>query len=774
MLRIKQLTVLIFSVLCINISAQWTEHYSYNGCEFVAYAANKAISGIDIGLFAYDLNDHTLEKIGKTNLLTTVDITAISDDGVDNLFVGYTSGDIDIINLNSYEKLNIPELRLSENVTEKGINKFFCYGSTLYCATNDGIYEVNITKKEIKSHYKLRSNSVIVNAITVLDDKIYVATASGIMVASRNSNLLEAPSEWQLISEEKNYSDIVAIDGKIVATKGDVGEENELYIINTDEFEDFANVTNFRGLSTYKDKLVVASDSAIVVYDNNLELTKTLSSYTYSDGAKAIPNIRDVKCIGDDEYIVADNTKGLVIIDKNGKAQDHLPNGPSNNYCYAFLATKDAIYCTAGGINASYARLYRDITLHVYVNGQWQSDTWKGSKTDAINICNDKNHPDSIYMSSWGGGIFKIENYKIGKNYNASNSPIIGSTAYVGGIGYDSNSNLMVFNSFGSPGMWIRTPENKWYSLTYETLVNLHSTLKMLVTSNDNCWLIITRMTTNVTPGLFVFNTRGTLDDSDDIFRYAGSSSDSRYYGSMEMIDEDGELIASSIRDLAEDKNGQIWIGCDEGVVTFDNNDILFDSPGRPIFSRIKVPRNDGTNNADYLLDGVIVTAIAVDGANRKWIGTRMDGVYLVSEDGKETIHTFNKDNSPLPSNDILAITTTPNNDEVFIATASGIISYRSDAVEPAEEMDKLIVYPNPVKSNYNGQVKITGFSDQAQVKIADIKGRVVYSTTSNGGMAIWDCKGLDGRRVDSGVYLVFAISADGTEKARGQIVVLK
>ena len=81
-------------------------------------------------------------------------------------------------------------------------------------------------------------------------------------------------------------------------------------------------------------------------------------------------------------------------------------------------------------------------------------------------------------------------------------------------------------------------------------------------------------------------------------------------------------------------------MGTNNGVVEFYPQN-AFKSGTNFTINHLKVPRNDGTNLADYLLDNTDVTCIAVDGSNRKWIGTSTSGVLLVNEDGSEIIEQF-------------------------------------------------------------------------------------------------------------------------------------
>ena len=136
--------------------------------------------------------------------------------------------------------------------------------------------------------------------------------------------------------------------------------------------------------------------------------------------------------------------------------------------------------------------------------------------------------------------------------------------------------------------------------------------------------------------GLLVYNHNGTptvlSDDSRNVF--------ARY------VDQDGaEYAVGNVMCLTEDRSGRIWLAQDKGlfvipdITTAIRNNALY---GR----RPKVARNDGTEFADYLLDGEFVFDIAVDPSDRKWIATRNSGVYLVNADGTEVIANFNMENS--------------------------------------------------------------------------------------------------------------------------------
>ena len=174
------------------------------------------------------------------------------------------------------------------------------------------------------------------------------------------------------------------------------------------------------------------------------------------------------------------------------------------------------------------------------------------------------------------------------------------------------------------------------------------------------------------------------------------------------------------------------------------------------------------------LLETEVVGAIAVDGANRKWRGTQASGAFLVSQDGTRELAHFTAENSPLPSNNITAITIDGITGEVFFATDQGIISYRGEATDGVREATCASVFPNPVRESYQGPVAITGLAADSDVRITDIAGNLVYKTTSLGGQAIWPATDLAGQRVSTGVYLGMAADPTGATTCNTKVLVVR
>lgn len=228
-----------------------------------------------------------------------------------------------------------------------------------------------------------------------------------------------------------------------------------------------------------------------------------------------------------------------------------------------------------------------------------------------------------------------------------------------------------------------------------------------------------------------------------------------------------GNLPSNNVKSLALDRDGQMWVGTDKGVVVFDNPSAVFSGKNfdayTPVFERRR------------LLGNETITSIAIDGGNRKWIGTK-NGIFLFSPDGTELVSNFNEKNSPLPSNEISYITAEPNTGEVYIRTSKGMVSYRGTATEGSSKQDEnaVKVFPNPVRPDFEGQIGIEGLVENAFVKITDVAGNLVYETRANGGTAVWNGKTLAGGRVETGIYLIFSANKKGEETLVSRLAVVK
>ena len=250
-------------------------------------------------------------------------------------------------------------------------------------------------------------------------------------------------------------------------------------------------------------------------------------------------------------------------------------------------------------------------------------------------------------------------------------------------------------------------------------------------------------------------------------------TSDDRSVSFDQFTDQDGKTFNPRfVYCLAEDRRGQVWIGTSSGVVTVSNPARAFDSGF--YFNRVKVPRSDGSGLADYLLDTDAITCIAIDNSNRKWLGTEGSGLFLVSENGDRIISSYNTSNSPLPSNIITGLYADPSSNSVFVATPSGLFEFSSTSSPGQPDFSDVYAYPNPVTPDFSGWITIKGLMDNSLVKIVDSAMHLVYQTTSEGGMAMWDGCNMSGQRVRSGVYYVLASSGTDSSTTSSAAVACK
>jgi hypothetical protein len=361
------------------------------------------------------------------------------------------------------------------------------------------------------------------------------------------------------------------------------------------------------------------------------------------------------------------------------------------------------------------------------------------------------------YIGTFGSGLVEIINGTIndviGKGTAAKLTWRPGASVdgvKITGLKFDEDNNLWLINFLAdSKPIHCRLADGTWKRFTIHGLLGTRDVLgKVVVDNNGTKWI-----TTFEANGLLVFK-ENDLNDEDNVnVRLLNDQKDQ------------GALASKDVQCVAVDNDGEIWIGTANGVSVISSPRRIFDADAPD--SRTPYVREG--NIGVPLLQYETVTAIEIDGANRKWIGTR-NGLWLFNSDGSKALKNFNIENSPLYSNNILDLELNTKTGELFIATDKGLIIYKTDAVAAGEEFGDVYAYPNPVRPGYTGTIAISGLIADCTVKITDIAGNLVYETTSIGGQAVWDGNDFHGRRANSGVYLVFASSKDGLKHYQTKI----
>ncbi len=458
------------------------------------------------------------------------------------------------------------------------------------------------------------------------------------------------------------------------------------------------------------------------------------------------------------------NTELLAIV------KDLKPGGPKNNNFYEIKFVNNKLYTTGGVYNVGVDKCNPG-TIQILENDkEW---TIYQDQLDSItgymfwdNICIDVDPTNPSHVFAGGkSGLYEFMDGKLKAYYNKDNSPLDDAFDYgnnyliVSSICFDKEGNLWVLNS-------LTDKKANLFCLKKDGTWENHYSSALMV-NKDNFQLMRGAM----------FDSRGLLWFVNDhwdcpaLICYNTSTKKIKVYNRF--VNQDGTLIETTcVRCVAEDKEGNIWIGTNVGPLYLTPDAI---TSGSDVFTQFKVPRNDGTNYADYLLSNVDIKCITIDGAGRKWMGTG-NGAYLISADNLTQEAFFHKDNSELLSDEINSIAINGANGEVFFATTKGLCSYISDATTPSTEMskDNVYAYPNPVEPNYTGSISVVGLSMDADVKITTATGYLVYQGRSNGGSFTWNGCDMDGKRVASGIYNVITAKSDGSKGTVCKIAIIR
>ncbi len=758
-------TVLFFIFLFINFNAftqvpvgKWRDHFSYKKTHCVADAGSKVYVAAELAIFSYDKQEGTLEKLTKVNGLSDSKIERIAYNNANNaLLIIYENSNIDILINNTI--YNLSDIKRKQISADKTIYNITFSGDIAYLSCGFGIVLLDIDRLEFNDTYYIGDNAsyVKVNDITFDENNIYAATDEGLFYADFNSQDLVDYRNWGLLESIPNnnykFNIVHYFSNTLFANQINPVTENDTlyeYRNNSWQLNDDIKIDNIKSITDNENRIVFTMKSYMKVFDQNFNYIKHLSWYNFTNQDISTWTSMKYGIIDDsDNFFIADNRFGLVYT--NSDITNFIyPNGPSNNTT-AHIETVNGKVITTNGNNK--AKAWHSPIYNVFENENWE--TFEITNDTARNFFSIAVHPDDknrLFIGSWGYGIFEFQNNVWQNSYNHLNSSLQCISGYdygyirIASTVFDHNNNLWVSNQDVGEPISVRTPDNEWESYNFNGAITNVETGDIVVMENNHKWINL-----GEGGGILVLDDNNTpLDKDDDTFKKFTPKT------------SDGELISSTVYAIEQDKNGNVWVGTEEGVVIYYNPDDVFSD--NFYADRIQLTSYGNDTTEQYLLSTDIVADIETDGADRKWIATQNSGLFLVSDNGKEEIHNFNIYNSPLISNSIVDIGINHQSGEVFILTDKGILSYRSDATKAEDIFGEVYVFPNPVRPGYEGVITVTGIADEVNVKFTDISGNVVFETDALGGQAIWDGKTFDGRTVSTGVYLVFCSNEDGSQ----------
>jgi hypothetical protein len=759
----RYLLIIFLIILTESLSGQsasgvWADHLSYSSAKNIAIGPNVVYASTGSSIIVYDKLFDEIKKLSRVQGLSETGISSISySPEYNSLIIAYTSTNIDLVTNNIV--FNIPDIKRKYIPGKKEIYRIKTKGKYAYLASNFGIVVLDLLKNEIYDTWKpgTGGETAEVYDLSFGIDKIYAATSSGVYYAELTNPGLSYYSNWNKITSLRgssaSYNAVVVSNSKIYVNRPDkfAAGDSVFVIDNGASLFSFQYGISNRSFDSYAGGFTISSQNSIRVYNNAGSLLKSISSY-----GSGTTDVSQAIVEGSDIWI-ADKSAGLIKGENLTLFRNLVLPGPLTNNVINITNSNGKTFISGGAVDNAWNNTGRPLQVFSFENNLWHSE-FSGALREAMRVRADPDDNDHYYVSTWGSGLMEYNKDSLIHKYDDSNSPlktIIPGAPYsrICGLAMDKSHNLWITHS-GMPGsIKILKPDKTW--ITNPITINAPTIGDIIISKNGYKWIVLPRGF-----GLFILDDNNTPENfNDDRSK------------TMLVKDVEGNVI-SNVYSIAEDLDGNIWIGTDQGPAVYYNPNQIFDTDPRAY--RIIIPRNDGTGLGDYLLKSEIITSIAVDGANRKWLGTFTSGAYLLSADGSQKLANYTEDNSPLYSNTVVSIAVDGKSGEVWFGTAMGVISVRGDATTGAEEFKGVYTFPNPVRSDYLGNVTIKGLMRNSRIKITDISGNLVYETVSEGGLATWNLKTYNGERVSSGVYIVFCASSDGSSSFVTKMLVIK
>ena len=737
----------------------WKGYFSYNEIVDVESASDAVFAATQNAVFSKAIASSDLKIFNSINGLKPESITTIHHSQTTNkTFAGNTNGLLLIINSDGTISTKVDiinEVPVPPN--KKKINDFYEHEGKLYIATDYGISVMDVATSEFIITYFIGTSGEETEVLqtTVLNNQIYAVTRSfGIRKGDlANPNLYDF-NQWQTF-DAGFWGGIVTFNNELVAMNADA----KTYRYNGTFFQQVLNQTQ-AGLKikTNGTELIITTQNHVFVLNQAYNVLVDITQIpNYNVIFKAATVVNGILYIGTEK----DGLFSAALT--NPSVFEVLsPNGPVRNYIFRVKKAPNYLWAVYGDYTRDYNPYALDefgISKFSNENG-WElipyNDLFQAKSISDIVI--NPNNPNQVYATSYFSGLLKIEGDNIELFNNTNTGPngleslvVSGNPSYIdiriNSPAFDKDGNLWLTNAFVQKAIKVLRSNGQWQSYNLAGIAPTVSTGRygpMAIDKNRTKWV------PSINDGLIAFN--------------------ENYNNKFIVINTtNGNLPDNDVRCVAVDNRNQLWIGTYAGLRTVSVD--RFISSDELTTNAIIIQEGD---LAQELFYQQTILDIAVDGANRKWVSIADGGVFLVSSDGQETIYRFTKNNSPLPSDNINDIEIDGVSGEVFFATDKGMVSFLGTSTKPSDSLSDVFVYPNPVRPNFVGTVKISGLTDKANVKITDIEGNLVHETTSSGGTIEWDTKAFGKHKVASGVYMIFVSSEDATDSTVEKVMIIR
>ena len=781
MLKIRFFSLLFLSVILFyaqqnklstesksSIYSNWQTYFSYNLISEIDNGESVIYFASYNSIFSYDTSSNQIEQFDTLNELSGDEISAFYYSKLNNnIVIGYSSGFLQIIDLNSNSIINIYDILNKPTIpaNKKTINDFFQSGDQLIISTGYGVSIYNLNAYEFGDTYYIGDFATQINVTSTLIHENFIYASSpdlGLLRANINSNLIDF-NNWETIY----FGDIQELfyDGENIFFYTD----NIIKRINDEEITSILTLENqIININSSDSKFIIITDEKCLIYNDQLtQLVNEIDSETYSSGFN--------EGIIKNNYIyIATNEKGVLIINNNSGDFSYLkPDGPLENDIFSVETLNNKTWVSYGNYTEyfnPYPLKFSGLSNYDENLNSWFNISKDSIPESAVNLNNISINPfnnDNVFISSFEGGILEIEDLNIIEFYDNNNSGLeslsINDPSYesvrISDLEFDQNGVLWILNSrIDSPLKSFNLENNSWNSYDFTEIIDdgFQDELgfnDIEVDDYGNKWIAGLRS------GLIGFNNESGTNQLRKV-----------------LSQDQSNMPSSYVKSIAVDNNNHLWIGTIQGLRVLYNTSNFFDTS--VVTTQQIVILEDGIPRE--LLEQQYISGIEVDGANNKWVATIGSGVFYFSPNGQQTIHHFTKENSPLPSNNINDISVNYLNGKVYFATDQGLVSYNTGSTSSSENFSNTYVYPNPVRPEFNTEfekIKITGLTQNVNIKITDIEGNLVAEAQSNinsryrnfnleidGGTAFWNGKNLRNRLVSSGVYIIMLSDLDSYE----------
>jgi hypothetical protein len=748
---------------------------AYRNATIVTATPHAVYAVYDGSLLSYSPDDQSVQTYSIQDDLNPAPIRFLNYcPDTKSLLLVYDNSNIDIF-LGRNHVYHLPDIKNNSFLSNKTVNSVDIRDGYAYLSTGFGVVVIDMRKREIKTTYRLDANTT---DLCQWGDSLYAATDGELLRAALSANLMSRDNWTKVEGLDAIHVDrVLFFQDHLVLY--DAHTASTWYRTGDGVLKNLLSNNSCR-------QLVVLNNQLTAVYWNGVIFFKDFDTAT---GISLDEQIRWITADpSSDAYWLAWGDWGITKVALKplpGGWSEHetlIPgiqvNSPARNRSFRLKFSGDKLMVTGGDRAGN--RMNYPGTFMIYENGHWQNldNNAIAARTglpceDLLDMVEDPRTPGRYYVSSWGEGIYIFnKDLELEELYSTHNSTLQSTLPYnelanrfirVDGMVFDAENNLYTVSNGVANGLNILSNTGHWTAHLYDHLSGI-SPNRIIITRDGKKWVNFFRKGGATPIGIFVLDdSQGTVDDSTDDDR------DIVYYSSQ-FTDQQGRAIgASAYNCIVEDLTGTVWVGTDNGPITFSSADQV---------ARGECYRLTGVDPYGagyYLLEGQKVSAIAVDGGNRKWIGTDGAGLFLVDHSTENpTVENFNTTNSPLLSDNITSIAINGATGEIFIGTNRGICSYQGDAIDGKMDYSAVHAFPNPVFPRRSNQVVITGLMQNSLVKITDLAGNLLKESRSNGGQYTWNCTNPRGEIVSAGIYLVFATLADGSQGVVTKIMVMK